>query len=115
MSRKPTFDAFMFGVIERKSRSFDQLYRTDSQAREIEDLADGTLSFAELKAAAAGNTLLLRQHELATQIRKLRLAHVTQLQNVPALFDQAANADTLPKLGPSASRGTPRRSKKCHA
>lgn len=88
-----TFDAFMFGVIERKSRGFEQLYRADSQLREIEDLGDGTLSFAELKAAAAGNTLLLRQHELSVQIRKLRLAHVTVQQNVRAMLQQATAAE----------------------
>lgn len=90
-----TFDAYMFGIIERKARGFEQLYRVDGQAREIEDLSgDGTLSFGELKAAAAGNDLLLRQHELATRVRKLRLAHVTVQQNVRTLFNQAAQADT---------------------
>ncbi|MDT5351249.1 MAG: hypothetical protein QOH91_4536 [Mycobacterium sp.] len=34
----------MFGVIERKARGFEQLYRNDSQAREIGDLGDTTLS-----------------------------------------------------------------------
>lgn len=88
-----TFDAFMFGVIERKARGFEQLYRHDGLAREIEDLGDGVLSFGELKAAAAGNTLLLRQHELATVIRKLRLAHMTARQNVNGLLHRAAQLD----------------------
>ncbi|MFV8161115.1 methyltransferase domain-containing protein [Mycobacterium sp. 134] len=88
-----TFDAYMFGTVERKSRGFEQLYRSDGQAREIEDIGEATLSFGELKAAAAGNDLLLRQHTLTTQIRKLRLAHVSVQQNVRALFNQAARAD----------------------
>ena len=89
-----TFDAYMFGIVERKARGFEQLYRVDGQAREIEDLSgDGTLSFGELKAAAAGNDLLLRQHELATRVRKLRLAHVTVQQNVKTLLSQAARAE----------------------
>lgn len=88
-----TFDAFMFGTIERKSRAFEQLYRVDGQAREIEDLGDGTLTFGELKAAAAGNDLLLRQHELMTRVRKLRLAHLTVQQNVRTLLHQAELAD----------------------
>ncbi|MGV7756217.1 hypothetical protein PJM53_29265, partial [Mycobacterium kansasii] len=61
---RETFDAFMFGTLERKARGFEQLYRTDGQAREIEDIGDDTLTIGELKAAAAGNDLLLRQHEL---------------------------------------------------
>lgn len=95
-----SFDAYMFQLAERKSRGFEQLYRTDSEVREIEDLgSDGTLSFGELKAAAAGNTLLLRQHELQVTVRKLRLTHMTARQNVNAALHAAADdehrADTL--------------------
>ncbi|MUL61254.1 methyltransferase type 11 [Mycobacterium sp. CBMA 213] len=96
-----TFDAFMFGILERKSRGFEQLYRNDGLAREIEDMGDVTLNFGELKAAAAGNVLLLRQHELTTQIRKLRLEHVTAMQNVRTLSAIAVqtedHADALMK------------------
>ncbi len=88
-----SFDAFMFGLAERKSRGFEQLYRTDLETREIEDLGDGTLSFGELKAAAAGNTLLLRQHQLQTTVRKLRLTHLTARQNVNVALSAAAIAD----------------------
>lgn len=90
---RSTFDAYMFGTVERKSRGFEQLYRPDGQAREIEDLGgDGTLTFSELKAAAAGNDLVMRQHELTVRIRGLRLAHVTVQQNVRTLQHQAATA-----------------------
>ena len=64
-------------------------------------MGDVTLNVGELKAAAAGNVLLLRQHELNTQIRKLRLEHVTAMQNVRALSAIAAQtkdqADALTK------------------
>jgi hypothetical protein len=89
-----TFDAFMFGTVERKARGFAQLYRMDGQAREIEDIGGEALTFGELKAAAAGNDLLLRQHELETRVRTLRLAHVTVQQNVRTLLHQAAHADS---------------------
>ncbi|SHU73169.1 DNA methylase [Mycobacteroides abscessus subsp. abscessus] len=100
-----TFDAFMFGLVERKSRGFEQLYRSDSLVREIEDFGDATLSFAELKAAASGNDLLLRQHELNTRIRKLRLGHVTVMRNVRALMDQAdRDEDAAAKLSHRGDR-----------
>lgn len=89
-----SFDAYMFQLAERKSRGFEQLYRTDSDVREIEDLGgDGTLTFGELKAAAAGNSLLLRQHQLQVRVRKLRLAHLTARQNVNAALYAASDAD----------------------
>ncbi|MBY0285584.1 MAG: methyltransferase domain-containing protein [Mycobacteriaceae bacterium] len=88
-----SFDAYMFQLAERKSRGFEQLYRTDSEAREIEDLGDGTLSFGELKAAAAGKSLLLRQHQLQVAVRKLRLTHLTARQNVNAALYAASETD----------------------
>ncbi|MEU0497933.1 methyltransferase domain-containing protein [Mycobacterium sp. NPDC006124] len=89
-----SFDAYMFQLAERKSRGFEQLYRADSEVREIEDLGgDGTLTFGELKAAAAGNSLLLRQHELQVTVRKLRLKHMTARQNVNAALHAAAEAE----------------------
>lgn len=95
----------MFGTVERKSRGFEQLYRVDGQAREIEDVGgDGTLSFGELKAAAAGNDLLLRQHELATRVRALRLAHITVQQNVRTLLQQADNAAAAAEAASARAR-----------
>ena len=91
---RSTFDAFMFGTVERKARGFEQLYRMDGQAREIEDIGEETLTFGELKAAAAGNDLLLRQHELQTRVRKLRLAHMTIQQNVRTLQHHASMSDS---------------------
>lgn len=88
-----SFDAFMYGIIERKARGFAQLYRTDSDVREIDDLGPAVLTFGELKAAAAGNSLLLRQHELHTVIRKLRLAQMTAEHNVRAALAAADDAD----------------------
>ncbi|KAA1250331.1 methyltransferase domain-containing protein [Mycobacterium simiae] len=89
-----SFDAYMFQLAERKSRGFEQLYRTDSDVREIADLGgEGTLSFGELKAAAAGNTLLLRQHELQVMVRKLHLTHLTARQNVNAALHTATEAE----------------------
>lgn len=99
-----SFDAFMFGLAERKSRGFEQLYRTDSDVREIEDISDGTLSFAELKAAAAGNPLLLRQHELHTAIRKLRLAHTTVQQNVRRARNEAEAAEQHAQVAHSRAK-----------
>lgn len=88
-----TFDGFMFGLVERKSRGFEQLRLADATVREIADIGEATLNFAELKAAAAGNQLLLRQHEATVAVRKLQLAHVTTQQNVRALLTEAATAE----------------------
>lgn len=89
-----TFDAYMFNTVERKAKGFQGMYDLNDTAREIEDLGgDGVMTFGELKAAAAGNDLLRRQHELATQLRKLRLSHITAQQNVRTLLQQAAVAE----------------------
>ncbi|MFC0313615.1 methyltransferase type 11 [Gordonia phosphorivorans] len=84
-----TFDAFMAGVVERKARGFAHLYRMDSLAREIDDISDTVMTVAELKAAATGNDLLLRQHELRMQVRALRNLRSTSMQGVVAARQRA--------------------------
>lgn len=89
-----SFDARSFDIIERKARSFEVFYRGSAAIeREIDDVGEAVLNFAELKAAASGNTLLLKQHELAVRVRKLRLAQVTTRQNVQRLRNEAEAAE----------------------
>ncbi|HQF92868.1 MAG TPA: SNF2-related protein [Microthrixaceae bacterium] len=66
-----SFDAFMWGTLERKARFIEQVYR--SEARAIEDVdGDAVFTFAEVKAVASGNPALLRRAELENLIAKHR-------------------------------------------
>ena len=74
-----SFDTYMWQTLERKGRFIDQIMRgTLGGARDIEDVSEATLSFAEFKAIASGNPLLLQhaeaQHDLA-RLTRLAEAH----------------------------------------
>ncbi|GAA1346605.1 helicase C-terminal domain-containing protein [Arthrobacter roseus] len=53
---KGSFDTFMWQTLERKSKFIDQIMRGRLDVREIEDVGDNTLSFAEAKPSPAGTS-----------------------------------------------------------
>jgi N12 class adenine-specific DNA methylase len=69
-----SFDAYSWQTVERKARFIAQVTRGRLDVRAIEDLGDSTLSFAEVKALASGDPLILElaqaQHE-QTRLQRL--------------------------------------------
>ena len=53
------FDVYSWQTVERKARFIDQVMRGRIEAREIDDIGDAALSFAEVKALASGDPLIL--------------------------------------------------------
>lgn len=66
-----SFDAYMWQTLERKKKFIDQIMRGTLDQREIEDVGDTALSYAEVKALATGNPLLLEKATVDTAIGKL--------------------------------------------
>jgi hypothetical protein len=78
---KGSFDVFMWQTVERKQRFIGQLKAGDTaMARSVDDLGDEeALSYAEIKALASGNPLILEQAGLeseVTKLERLRKAHL---------------------------------------
>ncbi|MGA2162919.1 MAG: helicase-related protein, partial [Solirubrobacteraceae bacterium] len=84
-----SFDAYSWQTVERKARFIGQVMRGRFDVRAIEEIADNALSFAEVKALAAGDTLILDQATLS--------AEVTRLQRLQRAYhnDQAALKRTV--------------------
>jgi N12 class adenine-specific DNA methylase len=73
-----SFDVYMWGCLERKARFIGQVVRSKVTARSIEDVSDSTLSFAEVKALASGDPLILdkaRADAELARLRRLQRAH----------------------------------------
>jgi hypothetical protein len=73
-----SFDSFMWQALERKARFIGQVLSGRPAGRDVDDIGDATLSFAELKALATGNPLLLELAEAnadVTRLRQLATAH----------------------------------------
>jgi N12 class adenine-specific DNA methylase len=80
---KGSFDVFMWQTVERKQRFIGQLKSGDTaMARSVDDLGDEeALSYAEIKALASGNPLILEQAGLeseVTKLERLRKAHLNE-------------------------------------
>jgi N12 class adenine-specific DNA methylase len=67
-----SFDSFMWQALERKSRFIGQVLSGRPTGRDVDDLGDATLSYAEVKALATGNPLLLDLAEANAQVARLR-------------------------------------------
>ena len=67
-----SFDSFLWQALERKSRFIGQVLSGRPTGRDVDDLGDATLSYAEVKALATGNPLLLELAEANSQVTRLR-------------------------------------------
>jgi hypothetical protein len=66
-----SFDVYMWQTCERKAGFIDQVMRGRVDAREIDDIGDAALSYAEVKALATGDPRVLEQFGLQSDLAKL--------------------------------------------
>jgi N12 class adenine-specific DNA methylase len=88
-----TFDAYMWQTLQRKAGFIEQLYRTDPGTRTVDDLGDAVLTYAEVKALATGNALLLEQAQAAAAVAGLRLLRSINLQSLTGARKQLGAAE----------------------
>jgi N12 class adenine-specific DNA methylase len=71
-----SFDVYMWQTLERKAAFIGQVTRGDLPDRDVDDIGDHSLSYAEVKALASGNPLVLERATLQADIARLsRLEH----------------------------------------
>ena len=80
-----SFDAYSWQTVERKARFIGQVMRGCFDVRAIEEIADNALSFAEVKALAAGDTLILDQATLGAEVTRLQRLQRAYHNNQAAL------------------------------
>lgn len=83
-----SFDTYLWQTVARKAAFIYQVMSGKFKGREVDDIGEQALSFAEVKALATGNPLLMEQagvdQEVARLVRSARAYHQDQwrLQNV---------------------------------
>lgn len=68
-----SFDAYIWQTLETKARFIAQVMQGDTGMRCVEDVELAALSYAEVKALASGNPLVLEKAGVDTELAKLSL------------------------------------------
>lgn len=69
---KGSFDAYSWQTIETKQKFISQIYQGDTSIRQMEDLDNAVIGYAELKSIASKNPMILEKFKIDTQVQKLQ-------------------------------------------
>lgn len=67
-----SFDAYMWQTVMRKAKFIDQVLSGKLDVREVEDISQSVMSYAEITAIAAGDMRILEKAQLDADVSKLR-------------------------------------------
>ena len=70
---KNSFDAYLWGIVETKQRFISQIMTSKELARDCEDVDEVVLNFAEIKAVASGNPLIMEKMQVDNEVTRLRV------------------------------------------
>jgi hypothetical protein len=82
-----SFDAYMWQTLETKAKFITQAMSGDMTIRRIEDLDSTALTYAEVKAIASGNPLVIEKAQVDAELMKLtrlRSAHAEEQYRIRA-------------------------------
>jgi N12 class adenine-specific DNA methylase len=87
-----SFDTYMWQTLERKAAFIAQVTRGDLPDRDVDDIGDQALSFAEVKALATGDPLVLEKAGVdadVARLTRLERAHHDDQHRLRRTFDTA--------------------------
>jgi N12 class adenine-specific DNA methylase len=82
-----SFDAYMWQTLETKAKFITQVMSGDMTVRRIEDLDSTALTYAEVKAIASGNPLVIEKAQVDAELMKLtrlRSSHAEEQYRIRA-------------------------------
>lgn len=82
-----TFDAYSWQLIENKQKFISQIMTSKSPVRSCEDVDEAALSYAEVKALAAGNPYIKEKMDLDVQVARLKLLKANHTSQIYRLED----------------------------
>jgi len=69
-----SFDAYMWQTLETKAKFIAQVMSGDMTIRRLEDLDSAALTYAEVKAIASGNPLVIEKAQVDAELMRLHPA-----------------------------------------
>ena len=82
-----TFDSYLYQLLENKQKFVAQIMTSKTPVRAAEDVDETALSYAEIKALATGNPLIIEKCQLEMDVNKLSILHASHLSQKYALED----------------------------
>ena len=77
-----TFDSYLYQLVENKQRFISQIMTSKTPVRSAGDIDEASLSYAEIKALAAGNPLIIEKTELDASVAKLKILKQSFLNQI---------------------------------
>lgn len=95
---KGTFDAFSWQTIQTKATFIGQVLCGMSNERSVDDVDVQLMSFAEMKAAASDNPLILKKFELEVALKKLYILEKSFTKNKFSIESKISNLEANEKM-----------------
>ena len=83
-----TFDSYLYQLVENKQKFIAQIMTSKLPVRSAEDVDETALSYAEIKALATGNPLIIEKCQLEMDVNKLKILHASHLNQKYSLEDK---------------------------
>jgi hypothetical protein len=83
-----TFDSYLYQLVENKQKFIAQIMTGKTPVRMAEDIDETALSYAEIKALATGNPLIIEKAQLESDVNRLKILHASHLSQKYALEDK---------------------------
>jgi N12 class adenine-specific DNA methylase len=83
-----TFDSYLYQLVENKQKFIAQIMTSKLPVRIAEDVDETALNYAEIKALATGNPLIIEKCQLESEVNKLNILHASHLSQKYALEDK---------------------------
>jgi TolA-binding protein len=94
-----SFDAYSWQTLETKARFIAQVMTGQSDLRRIEDVDGTALTYAEVKAIASGNPLVIEKARIDTEVARLSRLHCEHQETCYKLRSRVRHmTDELPRL-----------------
>lgn len=82
---RPSFDSYMWQTLETKKKFISQVMAGNSEMRSMEDISEAALTYAEVKAIATGNPLIMEKATIDNQVSQLaaqKRSHLNQQYSI---------------------------------
>jgi N12 class adenine-specific DNA methylase len=88
------FDAFLWQTLETKAKFIAQVSNGNVTSRTAEDVDEAVLSFAQVKAMASGNPIIMEKAKLDADYNALRIQHKGHEQKQSQIYFQIGQTET---------------------